>query len=104
MRVIAVADKEKSKYYPDTQTMIEQGFNISNSSTRTVVAPAGVPKEAVDALSAAMKKAMDAPDHKQKMDEAGLTLRHMDPAQTAAFWAETDKLAKDLVDAARTKP
>jgi tripartite-type tricarboxylate transporter receptor subunit TctC len=101
MRVIAVADKDRSKFYPDTPTMIEQGYNITNSSTRVVVAPAGIPQAALDALSAAMKKAMDAPDHKQKMDDAGLTLRYMDPAQTAAFWTTADTLAKDLVASTR---
>ena len=72
-------------------------------SSRTLVAPAGISKEMVDVLTAAMKKAMDAADHKQKMDESGLTLRYMDPAATASFWAETDKLAKALVDEARQK-
>ncbi len=100
MRVIGVADKERSKFYPDTPTLIEQGYNITNSSTRTLVAPAGVSSEVVNVLTAAMKKAMEAPDHVQKMNDAGLTLRYMDPAQTAAFWADMDKLAKPLVDEA----
>ena len=103
MRVIAVADKERSKYFPDTPTMIEQGYNITNSSSRTLVAPTGVSSDVVNVLSAAMKKAMDAPEHMQKMDDAGLTVRYMDPAQTATFWLEMDKLAKALVDEARTQ-
>ncbi|HEX9015284.1 MAG TPA: tripartite tricarboxylate transporter substrate binding protein [Chloroflexota bacterium] len=103
VRVIAIADKEKSKYYPDAPTMTSEGFNIVNSSTRTLVAPAGVPKDAVDVLASAMKKAMDAPDHKQKMDDAGLTLRYQDPAQMATVWADMDKLAQSLVAEAKQK-
>jgi tripartite-type tricarboxylate transporter receptor subunit TctC len=103
MRVIAVADDQRSKYYPDTPTMIEQGYKITNSSTRTVVAPAGISKDQVDVLTSAMKKAMDAPDHKQKMDDAGLTLRYMDPTQLATFWSTMDTLAAQLVKEAKVQ-
>ena len=61
MTVVAVADKERSKYYPDTPTLVEKGINVTNSSSRTLVAPKGTPQEIVDILSAAMKKAMDDP-------------------------------------------
>lgn len=97
VRVLGIADTQKSKYYPDAPTLQSEGFNIINSSTRTLVAPAGVPKEMIDVLASAMKKAMDAPDHKQKMDDAGLTLRYQDPAQMATVWADMDKLAASLV-------
>ncbi len=103
IRVLAVADAERSPFFPDVPTLKEAGYNISNSSTRTLVAPAGVPKDIVDTLSAAMKKAMDEPDHKTKMQDAGLTLRYMDPTQAATLWGQMDTLAKQLVDASRTK-
>jgi tripartite-type tricarboxylate transporter receptor subunit TctC len=102
IRVLAVADTQRSPFFPDVPTLQEAGYNIVNSSTRTLVAPAGVSKEIVDILSAAMKKAMDEPEHKQKMQDSGLTLRYMDPAQAAAVWAQMDILAKQLVDASRT--
>ena len=35
--------------------------------------------------------------------DAGLTLRYMDPTQAAALLAQMDGLAKQLVDASRTK-
>lgn len=101
VRVVGVADKERSKFFPDAQTLQEQGVNITNSSTRTLVVPAGTPKEIVDILSAAMKKAMDEPDHVQKMQDAGLTLRYMNSADATAFWASMDAPAKALVDEVR---
>jgi tripartite-type tricarboxylate transporter receptor subunit TctC len=99
--VVAVADKAKSKFFPNVQTLEEMGIKISNSSTRTLVAPAGVPKDILDVLSAAMKKAMDEPDHVKKMEDSGLTLRYMDPTQAATLWTEMDTLAKSLVAEAR---
>jgi tripartite-type tricarboxylate transporter receptor subunit TctC len=100
-RVIGVADKEKSKFFPDAQTLQEQGYNITNSSSRTLVAPAGTPQDVVDALSAAMKKAMDEPEHVQKMQDAGLTLRYMNSKDARAYWDSMDAPAKALVDEVR---
>ncbi|MGE5618913.1 MAG: tripartite tricarboxylate transporter substrate binding protein [Sphingomonadaceae bacterium] len=101
VRVLAVADTERSKYYPDAPTFIEAGYKITNASSRTLVAPAGTPQEIVDILSAAMKKAMDEPEHMKKMDEAGLTVRYMDSKKAAEFWASLDPGAKALVEEAR---
>ena len=106
VRVLAVADKERSPYFKDTATLTEMGYPVSNSSTRTIVVPAGTPKAAVDALSKAMKTAWDDAEHKKRMEDAGLTLRWMDGAATQAYSDEMDKLAKDLVAQVRgtTKP
>ncbi|MHB0871663.1 MAG: tripartite tricarboxylate transporter substrate binding protein [Chloroflexota bacterium] len=101
VRVLAVADTERSKYYPDAPTLTEAGYKITNSSSRTLVAPAGTPQEIVDILSAAMKKAMDEADHMKKMDEAGLTVRYMDSKKAAEYWASLDPGAKALVEEAR---
>lgn len=103
IRVIAIADESQSKYYPGVPTLKELGYNVTNSSTRTLVVPAGTPADVVKALSDAMKKAWDDADHQKKMEEAGLTLRWMDGAQTQAYSDEMDKRAKVLVEAARKK-
>ena len=103
VRVLAVADTERSKFFPDVPTMKEAGYDAVNSSSRTVVAPAGTPKEIVDTLSAAMKKAMQDPEQIKKLEDSGLTLRYMDAAQTAAFWAESEAKSKTLVDTVRAE-
>lgn len=101
MIVVAVADTERSKYFPDAPTFVEKGMDIVNSSSRTLVAPKGTPQEMIDILSAAMKKAMDEEQHMTKMDESGLTVRYMDPAKTAEFWAGLDPKAEALVKLVR---
>ncbi|HEX2988102.1 MAG TPA: tripartite tricarboxylate transporter substrate binding protein [Chloroflexota bacterium] len=101
VRVIGIADKEKSKFFPEAQTLQEQGYNITNSSSRTLVVPAGTPQDVVDVLSAAMKKAMDEPEHIQKMQDAGLTLRYMNSKDARAYWDSMDAPAKALVDQVR---
>lgn len=103
VRVLSVLDTEKSKFFPDVPTMKEAGYDAINSSSRTVVAPAGTPKEVVDILSAAMKKAMQDPEQIKKLEDSGLTLRYMEPAQSAAFWAESEAKSKILVDTVRAE-
>lgn len=102
VKVLAVADKERSPYFKDVATLTESGYAVSNSSTRTLVVPAGTPKAAVDALSEAMKTAWDDAEHKKRMEDAGLTLRFLDGPATQAYSDEMDKLAKDLVAQVRT--
>jgi len=103
VRVLSVLDTERSKFFPDVPTMKEAGYDAINSSSRTVVAPAGTPKEIVDILSAAMKKAMQDPEQIKKLEDSGLTLRYMDAAQSAAFWAESETKSKALVDTVRAE-
>ncbi len=103
IRVLSVLDNEKSKFFPDVPTMKEAGYDAINSSARTVVAPAGTPKEIVDTLSAAMKKAMQDPEQVKKLEDSGLTLRYMDAAQSSSFWAELETKSKVLVDQVRAE-
>ena len=101
VRVLGVMDKEESKYLPGVKTMEAQGYKIYNYNYRGISMPAGAPKEVVDTLSAAIKRAMDAPEHKQKMEEMAYTLRYMDPAQFASTWDSMESEVKPLIDLAK---
>jgi hypothetical protein len=45
----------------------------------------------------------DNEEHKKKMDEQGLTVRYMDPAQMEAYWTEMEGWVAPLVDEAKKK-
>lgn len=98
-QVLGVMDKEESRYLPGVKTFEAQGYKLYNSSSRGLLMPAGAPKEVSDTLAASIKKAMDAPEHKQKMDELFVTQRYMDAAQFTTFWDEIDaEVAKFLAE------
>lgn len=101
VRLLGVMDREESKFAPGVKTMSAQGIELYGSTARAISAPAGTPKEVVGILSSAIKRAMDAPEHKTKMEEMGLTVRYMDPAQLAAFWGEVDTQVKSLLQLAK---
>lgn len=102
IRVLAVMDKERSKqFFPDVPTFEELGYKLYSSSSRGLSAPKGTPKEVVNALSQAMKVAMDDPSHVSKMAEQGLTLRYMDSQQFDQYMRDYEKQVQPLMDLAR---
>jgi len=103
MRVLAITDKEESKFYPGVKTAEAQGVKLYSSSSRGLAAPKGTPKEIVNAISLAMKQAMEDPEVKRKMDEAALTQRYMDPDQFDKYMRDFEEQVKPLMELAREK-
>jgi tripartite-type tricarboxylate transporter receptor subunit TctC len=103
VRILGVMDKERSKFLPDVPTLESLGFKIYSSSSRGVVAPAGVPKDVVAVLIAALKKAIADETHIARLEQQGLTLRYMDPDEFTAYWSETEEQIKSLMAEAKQK-
>ena len=78
VRVLAVADKARTKLMPDVPTTTELGYpTVISSSTRGIAAPKGTPPAIVSYLAEAFRKAMETPDHIRKMEDVGLEVRIM---------------------------
>lgn len=65
LRVLAVTTDRRLPQIPDVPTLIEQGFPISAGTMRGFTFPAGVPKQAVDVMEAALRKAHESPEWKE---------------------------------------
>jgi tripartite-type tricarboxylate transporter receptor subunit TctC len=102
VRVLGVMDDDESKFLPG-KTTFSQGIKLESSSSRGLSAPAGTPKEIVDFLAAAIKKAIADPEHMKKMEEQGLTVRYMDPARMEKYWSEMEEQIKPLMGMAKEK-
>lgn len=100
LRIVAVMDKERNKFVADVPTAIEQGFNLRFGQFRAFFAPGGTPREIVNTLSGAIKRAMDSGEHAKKMEEMGLTPRYADAAGFAALWDEQETDVKPLMSKA----
>lgn len=101
VRLITVLDKEQSPFFPGVTTAASQGYDISSAASRGVSAPAGTPKEVVDALGVAIGKAIATDEHKKKMTDMGLAVRYMNSAQFSAYWDEVEAWVKPLVELAK---
>ncbi|MDD2546193.1 MAG: tripartite tricarboxylate transporter substrate binding protein [Burkholderiaceae bacterium] len=72
VRALAVASLQRSTLLPDVPTVAESGLpGYEAYSWAAIVAPAGTPKDTVAQLSAQIGKALNQPDVKQRLYEAG---------------------------------
>lgn len=64
LRVLAVTVDKRLPQAPEIPTLIEQGFPITAGTIRGFTFTAGVPKQAVETMEAALRKAHQAPEWK----------------------------------------
>ncbi len=96
-RILAVMDDKRFADLPDVPTMREKGIDLVSSSTRGYVFPAGTPMEIVKYMSESIKKAMDDPDHRKRMQDSGLSLKFMGIEEYAKFIESQNERAKQLI-------
>ena len=75
MRALATTATARSPLMPDVPTFAEAGWpKVDFSAWFAVLVPAGTPAAAVDALNRHVVAAMQSPEVKQKLQEAGFTV------------------------------
>ena len=102
LRALAVSTARRSPAAPDLPTVAEAGVaGYDFNGWFGLFAPAGTPKAVVDALAAAAVKAVQSPDLKARLIDAGFVPTPPDtPAQFANFFqAEVAKWARVARDA-----
>jgi tripartite-type tricarboxylate transporter receptor subunit TctC len=94
LRLLAVTSDTRLPQFPDVPTVAEAGVpGYEFRGWVGVLAPAGTPKAIVDQLNAEIRKAMDSPDTKKKLE--AFEPWHMTPEQTAArIRSDYDKYGK----------
>lgn len=101
VKAIATTGLKRDPRFPKIQTLNElglSGFDIT--WWQGVFAPAGTPKSAMDALSAALRKAIENPSVKETMFDAGFVPEFMTPTVVnARIKNDMAKFHKIAVDA-----
>ena len=83
--VIATTGRQRLPFLKDVPTVTESGVpNFDVSSWNGIAAPAGVPKPIIDKLSAAITKALEAPDVQATGAKLGMQMRGSTPDQLQA--------------------
>jgi tripartite-type tricarboxylate transporter receptor subunit TctC len=101
LRAIASAYSQRITSLPDVPTLAEQGFpGFGIAAWIGFVAPAGTPKERIDALNAAVSKVVQTEEIAEKFATLGVIQHLMGPAEFAGFiksentrWSEVVKAA-----------
>ena len=75
---------------PDVPTWKEQGVDVLISTARTVIAPKGTPREVLDTLYAAFKKAVNDPEYRKTMESKGSNVHDLGPDEARNFLKDQD--------------
>ena len=97
-RILAVMMEQRYPDLPNVPTFKERGFDLVSSSTRGYVFPAGTPMEIVRYMEQSIKKAMEDPEHIERMKKAGLTLKFMGVEEFGKFLESQNDRAKQLIE------
>ncbi len=104
LRPIAVTSAQRSPFLPDVPTIAESGYpGFDVQSWFALVAPAGTPKPIITQLNAALNKALNSPEVRQRMQELAATPEPGSPEKMAAFEASEVKRWRDVVKASGAK-
>jgi tripartite-type tricarboxylate transporter receptor subunit TctC len=100
LRALAVTTAQRSSVAPDVPTMAESGLaGYELSSWQAVFAPAGTPKPIIDRLYIEIGKILKMPDVAKRLNDLGLDISGMPPAELAALIkAEVPRLGKVVKD------
>jgi tripartite-type tricarboxylate transporter receptor subunit TctC len=96
-RILAVMMEQRYPDLPNVPTFRERGFDLISSSTRGYVFPTGTPMEIVRYMEQSIKKAMEDPEHVERMKKAGLTLKFMGVEEFSKFLESQNDRAKQLI-------
>lgn len=105
LRALMVMDHQRSKFIPDVPTSKEVGYpTVISNSTRGIAAPKGLPQPVLKKLEEVLKKAMEDPEHIQKLESAGLAVKIMVGEEYARYYSETHAQAKKYTEWAKSRP
>jgi len=102
LRVLAVASENRSPFAPDIPTTGESGFaNLLSGNSSIILAPAGTPQAAIDALSAGLAQVSKDPDFIARMNQNVVeVVPNSTPAMTQELLNREIKQWADLVKSA----
>ena len=91
--VLGVFGERRLRVLPDAPTFKELGLDVTLGTFQAIVAPSGTPPSIVEALAAAIRKAMSEPSFISLVEETGNIIEYEDPQAFAADLRE--KFAKN---------
>lgn len=93
---LAVGSIERVKETPDVPTFTELGQDLELNVTRGIVMPKGAPKEARDALEAALEALSKDPTYVEQTNNAGADVLFRGQEGYRAYLAKLDETVKSL--------
>ncbi len=100
VKILGVADLERSAFLPDVPTMKEQGLDVDNSSVnfRGVMVPKGTPQDVIDRLAKTVPEMFANKRVAGKMKAGGSPMHIMTRDEVKAMWAAREATLKELLE------
>lgn len=86
LKAIAITSPNRDKDLPNVLTMRESGFaELETSGWQGLVGPAGMPKDVVQKLQAALKRVLSNPEVRERLEKSGTPITERSSAEFASF-------------------
>ncbi|MBY6066740.1 tripartite tricarboxylate transporter substrate binding protein [Leisingera aquaemixtae] len=99
VKILGVADLQRSDFLPDVPTMQEQGLDVDNSSVnfRGVMVPKDTPQEVIEKLAATVPQMFANDRVAKKMEAGGSPMHIMTRDEVKEMWAAREQTLKELL-------
>lgn len=98
VRVLASFSKEKYAVFPDAESVVQAGYNVTLPADYSIVGPKGMPKEVLDKLLPASLKVANSKEFAEFATKMGLVLDVRDAKGMAQEMIDYKKTFSDLIE------
>lgn len=102
-KFLAIADEERGSYLPDTPTLIELGYDVTNSISRGFATPDGVDPEILERLREGFENIANNPDYLKDMETIGQLADWTRGDDLKAQYAEESEKYAELLEKYETE-
>ncbi|MEM7178144.1 MAG: tripartite tricarboxylate transporter substrate binding protein [Pseudomonadota bacterium] len=99
VKILGVADLERSDFLPDVPTMKEQGLDVDNASVnfRGIMVPKGTPPEVIDMLALKVPEMFENARVAKRMKAGGSPMKIMTRDEVIEMWQDRQKTLEELL-------
>ncbi|KAA0969339.1 tripartite tricarboxylate transporter substrate binding protein [Aureimonas fodinaquatilis] len=98
IRFLAVLADEPSPEIEGIPTAKDQGLDVSLSTNRVLIGPAGLPDDVVSTLETAIAEITSDPDYQKLASTRAVQIRYLNAADAKALWQDMDETFGPQVD------
>jgi len=98
VRVLASFSKEKYALFPNAESVVQAGYNVTLPADYGIVAPKGMPKDVLDKLVTASLKVANSKEFAEFANKMGLMLDVRDPKGMDQEMIDYKKTFSDLIE------
>lgn len=97
VRVLAVFQKGRYDLFPNATPVGDAGYDATLGPTYYAIAPAGIPKEALDKLTAASRKVIASAEYRKFAADKGYSVENMTPEEIRAEFERDHAMFTELL-------